>query len=143
MTVTYTQSSGQCWETISDIHKDAYGHRPTTAFYQQWSAASDDQKLKIWDGLFEALQRANAEEAIRQRQAIADLEERIKFMQSTICGCTRRDAIRYLIDVYQTDGDVGYLEWHLEVPYGHLTKEFGLYIYEANETKIGTLGGAA
>ena len=55
------------------------------------------------------------------QEAIADLEDRIRFMMSTVAGCQREDAIRYLHDVYNTHGDIEYLEHHLGVPYGYLS----------------------
>ena len=54
-------------------------------------------------------------------EAIADLEDRISFMMSTVAGCQREDAIRYLHDVYATNGDVEYLEHCLSVPFGYLS----------------------
>lgn len=105
---------------VSDLHKDAYGSRPGEMFWANWDEASDDQKQAIWDSLLDSLDRALEAEREYQIEAIHDLEDRIKFMQSTIVGCTRDDAIRYLHDVYQTNGDVEYLEHNLGVPYGYL-----------------------
>lgn len=106
---------------VSDLHKDAYGNRPGEYFWAEWEACDNDGKQRIWDGLLDDLDRAVENEREMQIEAISDLEDRIKFMQSTIIGCTRDDAIRYLHDVYDTRGDVEYLEFHLGVPYGYLS----------------------
>jgi len=107
---------------LSDLHKDAYGFRPRSEeFWAAWDAADNDGKQRIWDGLLDAVDRALETEREMQQEAIADLEDRIRFMMSTVAGCQREDAIRYLHDAYNTHGDVEYLEHHLGVPYGYLS----------------------
>lgn len=108
-------------DILSDLHKDAYGFRPGEYFWADWDAASEDGKQRIWDNLLDALDRALETEREYQQEAIADLEDRIRFMMNTVAGCDRADAIRYLHDVYNTNGDVEYLEHHLGVPYGYLS----------------------
>ena len=106
---------------VSDLHKDAYGFRPGERFWAEWSLTDNDGKQRMWDALLDDAERAVENEREYQIEAIHDLEDRIKFMQSTIIGCTRDDAIRYLHDVYNTNGDVEYLEFHLGVPFGYLS----------------------
>ena len=106
---------------VSDLYKEAYGSRPREGFWERWESSSDDQKQVIWDGLIETMNAEVAREREIQRQAVADFEDRIKFMQSTIVGASREDCIRYLHDVYKTDGDVEYLEFNLGVPYGYIS----------------------
>lgn len=109
-------------DTLSDLHKDAYGFRPRDEeFWNAWDSADDDGKQRIWDNLLDAVDRAIETEREIQQEAIADLEDRIRFMMSTVAGCQREDAIRYLHDAYNTHGDVEYLEHHLGVPYGYLS----------------------
>ena len=36
---------------ISDLHKDAYGVRPTDEWMQRWSNATSNEKQVIWDDL--------------------------------------------------------------------------------------------
>ena len=106
---------------VSDLHKDAYGVRPGEYFWADWDARDDDGKQRIWDNLLDDVHRSIENEREAHQEAIANLEDRIRFMMSTIIGCQREDAIRYLHDVYNTHGDIEYLEHHLGVPYGHLS----------------------
>ena len=106
---------------VSDLHKDAYGVRPGEYFWADWDARDDDGKQRIWDNLLDDLDRALENEREYQQEAIADLENRIRFLMSAVAGCQREDAIRYLHDAYNTHGDVEYLEFHLGVPYGYLS----------------------
>ena len=106
---------------VSDLHKDAHGFRPKSLFWAEWNAASDDQKQRIWDGLIDDLNQSNIEEGLREQAAIAATEVRIQAIMATVVGSTREDAIRFLDDVYDTRGDINFLEFHLGVPYGYLT----------------------
>lgn len=106
---------------VSDLHKDAYGSRPGERFWAEWSLTDNDGKQRMWDALLDDLDRAVENEREMQIEAIHDLEDRIKFMLSTVAGSTRKDAIRYLHQQYDTNGDVEYLEFHLGVPYGYLS----------------------
>ena len=38
-------------ELISDLHKDARNHRPTSGFMAMWNDLNDDQKQECWDNL--------------------------------------------------------------------------------------------
>ena len=107
---------------LSDLHKDAYGFRPRgEEFWADWDAADNDGKQRIWDNLLDDLDRALENEREYHQEAIASLEDRIQFMMSTVVGCQREDALRYLHDVYATNGDVEYLEHCLSVPFGYLS----------------------
>ena len=111
-------------DTLSDLHKDAYGFRPRSEeFWAVWDAADNDGKQRIWDNLLDDLDRALEVERECQQEAIADFEDRIRFMISTVVGCTREDAIRYLHDVYDTNGNVESLEFELGVPFGYISKK--------------------
>ena len=106
---------------VSDLYKEAYGHRPHEGFWSDWDAASDDRKQRIWDELCDVSAREAEFQLECQIEAEHELEDRLKFMQSTVVGCTREDAIRYLHDVYKTNGDLEYLEYNLGVRYGYLS----------------------
>ena len=108
-------------DVLSDLHKDAYGVRPGEYFWADWDALDADGKQRIWDNLLDDLDRALENEREYHQEAIADLEDRIQFMMSTVVGCQREDALRYLHDVYATNGDVEYLEHCLSVPFGYLS----------------------
>ena len=105
---------------VSDLHKDAYGYRPREFFWAQWHGVGDQGKQEIWEELLADLSDSVAEEKRQQEAAIAATEKRILDIQDMVAGATREDAIRYLDDVYDTGGDINFLEYHLGVPYGYL-----------------------
>jgi hypothetical protein len=105
---------------VSDLHKDAYGYRPREYFWAQWHGVGDQGKQEIWEELLADLSDAIQDEKRREADAIAATEKRIQDIQDMVAGATREDAIRYLDDVYDTRGDINFLEYHLGVPYGYL-----------------------
>lgn len=107
--------------TISDLHKDAYGRRPSRLFWDMWATAHDDQKQAFWDEAIEALKWSIEQEKQQQTAAIAATEKRIAEILEMVVGATRADAIRYLDEAYDTRGDINFLEFHLGIPYGYLT----------------------
>jgi len=106
---------------VSDLHKDAYGFRPREYFWSEWKEATNDRKQAIWDDLLDTADREAEREREMQIEAEHDVEDRIRFMMSTVAGCTRENAIRYLHDAYNTNGDTEYLEFNLGVRYGYLS----------------------
>ena len=116
---------------VSDLHKDAYGSRPSGSFWLSWKEASDLRRQEIWDDLLVDLERTVAEDKQAKMNACVDLEQRILALLDANEGSTRRDAIHYLLKHYDCGDWVEHLEWHLNVPFGYLTKEFGQYMEAA------------
>jgi hypothetical protein len=44
-------------QIVSDLHKDAYGCRPSQFWWQCWKEADNDEKQREWDDLLEQLDR--------------------------------------------------------------------------------------
>ena len=108
-------------DLFSDLHKEAYGMRPGPSFYDDLQSMTDEQKQGVWDHLFDAARDRADEEHQEHLRAEAQVEKDIASMMSTVSGCTREDAIRYLHDQHDTNGDREYLEYCLGVRYGYLT----------------------
>jgi hypothetical protein len=77
--MTYTFDS----RIVSDLHKDAFGFRPSTYFWEEWNGASDDAKQMIWDDLQDALDRAMEYDRLREDAAIADYHSEIANLIAT------------------------------------------------------------
>ena len=59
---------------VSNLHKDAFGFRPSRSWYWDWNGYSDDEKQKEWDFLLQALKRGMEDEARREDDAIFDFD---------------------------------------------------------------------
>ena len=110
-------------DTLSDLHKDAYGFRPRDEeFWNAWDSADNDGKQRIWDGLLDAVDRAIETEREMQQEAIAEFESTVRSMAAYV-GWTREDAIRYFHDKFDTQGNIESLEFELGVPFGYISKK--------------------
>ena len=54
--MTYTFDA----DIVSDLHKDAFGRRPSEGFWDRWNSGDDDQKQEMWDDLLVDLGRGMA-----------------------------------------------------------------------------------
>jgi hypothetical protein len=121
MTTTYTYDD----QTVSDLHKDAYGFRPTGGFWAQWEASTADQKQATWDSLCQTLDRELAYEAEAREKAIEAFEARVAELIEFGAG-DRATAIRWLADSVDHDPRYGLedVEWTFNLPYGYLAPIF-------------------
>lgn len=110
-----------CEDTVSDLHKDAYGFRPSESFWYVWRSNTDAEKQVVWDNLLEALEaemkRYNAEQA----KAIAAFDQRVAGL-AALGAEDFEMALRWLHEAEDTQGDDDYLEYRLNLPYGHIAR---------------------
>jgi hypothetical protein len=108
-------------DSFSDLHKEAYGFRPSSTWYEWMQAASPDELQEQWDSLVRSAEWAFQEEQELREQALTDLNKTIAEMQRDH-KVDMATCIRWLHDAYKTAGDDGYLEYHLGVAYGTIAK---------------------
>ena len=102
--------------TVSDLHKDAYGIRPGSAFWAQWDAACDDGKQAIWDRLLRSLDAAMEGEREREQRAIERFEALVRV--NIDAGAEDREtALRWIMDASRANGDWEYLCFQYGLPY--------------------------
>lgn len=114
-------------ELFSDLHKDAFGFRPNSAFWEWLNVATDDEKQAEWDGLVESMRRR---EELRIEEEKRSIEEFEAAVASTISAGAkdRATAIQWLKDaegdMYVRDEE--YFEWSQGIPYGYIKKTAGV-----------------
>lgn len=89
-------------KTVSDLHKDAYGFRPNSLFWEEWNTSKPAQKQVIWGELCDRLSVALEEQKAEEAAAIASFENNI----STLIELGARDrdtAIRWFLDSLKLD----------------------------------------
>ena len=82
-------------QTVSDLHKDARGFRPRAAFCEGWAQSDDDNKQAIWDGLLRELERHQAWEAMREREALSEFQAELESIIDLGAG-DRQTALRWM-----------------------------------------------
>lgn len=82
---------------VSDLHKDAYGYRPSEYFWAEWNNSSDADKQHIWDRLLQELQISMELEAQQEIAAINAFE--LEIANALDLGApSREDAVRWIVD---------------------------------------------
>ena len=109
-------------ELVSDLHKDAWGHRPGERFWFHWEIADQDAKQAIWDNLIDDMVKNDAEEAKAKKNNASKLAQRIREV-CKLGAKNYRTAIRWIIDAddlepdYRYDGDQ--LAWEYNIEFRH------------------------
>ena len=84
-------------QTVSDLHKDARGFRPHAAFMEGWNSSDDENKQAIWDGLIRELERHQAWEAMREREALSEFQGELEILIESGAG-DRQTALRWMTE---------------------------------------------
>ena len=106
---------------MSDLHKDAYGFRPSKDAWDAWEMMTAEEVQDDIDYMIALVERSIKEENEQQSIAVEEFEAQI----SSMClqhNINRDTAIRWDMEAYNTVGDTGYHEYHRNLPYGYLTK---------------------
>lgn len=105
---------------ISDLHKDAYGFRPSESFWSTFAAFNPDQKQALWDSMIADVNRSIEEERKQQEEDVAKFEDRIDNLMHD--STTRKRVVEWFIDASDCQGDADYFEYLNNLPYGYLKK---------------------
>lgn len=106
---------------VSDLHKDAYGFRPSSYFWSQWMAGTDDEKQALWDNLLIALERSIQEE--KDAHAAAELRFAEMIRKNIALGAADElTAVRWILDAEElSDVDMmygsDYVAFLFDLPY--------------------------
>jgi len=105
--------------TVSDLYKDAYGHRPSYAYLLDWHSLSDKQKQDEWDLLLSAFAAREEHEQAIEDANVEAFHARIEQMLEDGAE-DKTQAIRWICDaegIDYNDPDVGYICFQLGLPY--------------------------
>jgi hypothetical protein len=80
---------------VSDLHKDAYGFRPSVAWMHAWETSTDEEKQGIWDSLIEEMKESMDRERRMAEQAVADFESDLATIMFLGAG-DRATALRWM-----------------------------------------------
>ena len=95
MTATYTYDD----QTFSDLHKEAYGCRPSSFAYGEWKTMTPDQKQDEWDFLLRVANDRFNEEKRQEEEDVAEFERDIAEIIKIGKNCSREQALRWMTPV--------------------------------------------
>lgn len=115
MTEVYTF----CEDTVSDLHKDAFGFRPSQNWWGFWNSCTDAEKQQEWDKLCDALERSIEREKEDEKYAIEKFEGMIA--KSIAAGAKDKEtAMRWAMEASDANGDWDYFAWLNGLPYSYV-----------------------
>lgn len=113
---------------VSDLHKDAYGFRPSADFWSDWTNASSNTKQKVWDDLLvdleHSIERDRAEASAAATEFTLRIEKMIEYGAADY-----ETALRWIVDAegpFEDDQDIEHFVWKQ----GLLCCEFGRKLVE-------------
>jgi hypothetical protein len=106
-------------DLYSDLHKDALGYRPSSDDYACWKAMSEADKQARWAYLVDELERSMVLEAQYEAEAIQDFEQKVIGVMQ-LGAETREQAIDWLMDSSDCNGDWDYFCYTFGLPYGYV-----------------------
>ena len=71
-------------ELISDLHKDARNHRPTSGFMAMWNDLNDDQKQECWDNLIAEMKLSQEQEKASESAALSVFKTDLAMTMQTL-----------------------------------------------------------
>ena len=112
--------------TVSDLHKDAFGFRPSQNWWADWGSMNPVEKQVEWDSLISAMEASCVEESAREARAIADFE--ILVAKTLASGAkSREDALRWIMQASDAAGDWEYFCFLNGLPYTYFNTKSALY----------------
>ena len=107
--------------TVSDLHKDAFGFRPSQCWWEQWKSNTPAEKQVEWDSLILAMERSIAEDKASEAFAIKVFGA---LVASTIETGAKdvETAHRWIMESSDCNGDWEYLCFTYGLPYSYFRK---------------------
>lgn len=104
-------------ELVSDLHKDAFGHRPDADFWDMWNnGLSDEGRQAEWDYMVKVLKQELEEEKIREQYAVERFEEKLSILIDNH-NLSEDAALRYMTtnEHFETSQDIEHWVWGLGI----------------------------
>jgi hypothetical protein len=103
-------------DIVSDLHKDAYGFRPSQSWWYGWTHATDAQKQSNWDSMVEAMVRSENYRKECEEKSVKEFESYVEKVIE-LGAKTRSVALRWIMDESTANGDWEYFCYLNGLPY--------------------------
>lgn len=115
MSYTYDEN------TVSDLHKDAYGRRPCQNWWADWQSMNPVAKQMEWDSLIKAMEASIVRDKEDEAFAVTKFEALVT-KTITSGAKTRGVALRWIMDASICNGDWEFLCFEHGLPYSYFRK---------------------
>lgn len=100
---------------FSDLHKEAYRHRPSSNYYQWMKTATPDQLQAEWDEMLRDADIRHAEDTRIEQENLRDWNDTIDTL-AKYAG-NRKTAIAWDMDAHGCLLDEDFYKFHWGIPY--------------------------
>ena len=118
-------------DIISDLHKDAYGFRPSQRFFDDWAEYTPAEKQECWDMLCEEMERSMKEQAAAEAAALVEFRKAVAAVVK-YCDVKWTRALEYLADEadisIENEQDFDFFLWKQGLGYEDRAKIRRLYM---------------
>lgn len=114
---------------VSDLHKDARGFRPSTAWWSVWYQATDASKQNVWNSLVDELSQTMDRERQEQARAKLALTERLEQMYQ-LGAQSEVQALQWIMEAEEFD------DYDLQYGADYFCYHFGIGYDAKNEFRI-------
>jgi len=87
---------------ISDLHKEAYGFRPTQRFFDDWDGYTDAEKQEVWDSLVATMEENAVMEKEVEAQNLSEFRERVRMVMN-VMSCGWKKAVEAIAQAEKKD----------------------------------------
>ena len=94
-------------DTVSDLHKDAHGFRPSRQWWAAWNGMDDRGRQEEWDRLINEAEAEAANERERENRARTRWQAHIIQLMADN-GISQDTALRWDMQAMGANGDAGY-----------------------------------
>ena len=115
-------------QIVSDLHKDAFGYRPSSDWLNNWNNIMSDEERQVeWDYLCKALEQTIEEDRIREQYDLEMFEHQLKVSMDAH-KISEETALRWMTQVerFEHNQDIEHWVWK----YGILFTERGKQVVE-------------
>jgi hypothetical protein len=107
--------------TVSDLHKEAYGSRPGAGWWGRWRGMSSSEKQEEWDHLLSVAEQEAEQERQAEERARVRWDAHINQMMADN-GIDRATALRWDMQAMGAGGDEGISDRSVKLIVGKLNR---------------------
>jgi len=104
---------------IAELHKDAYGYRPTQSFWDTFACFNVDQKRAMWDRILADICHSVEADRHNEQLAVDRFEKEVQHRMSY--GSSREKIVTWMLYQAGCLNDPEQFEFHNNLPFGYLT----------------------
>jgi len=129
-------------DLVSDLHKEAYGFRPSPDFWDMWkNGLTDEGRQAEWDYLLAKADSRALREALEEKADLEEFEDGLKKIMETGKGYSEINALLFMTPIeweeneYLNSQDIEHWVWERGILFTERGREIVEMLKQAYEVK--------